>query len=131
MCVCVYVSGLRWTRVYLPTYLPPVSSQRWVKGALQLLSKRYRYIRFAQVPERISISSSDGDHQRFILDLPMKPGTIRNKWLRSWNWNRRSLWVTAPKSLVQFDYETAASIYLGPQSTFNPNPGLTFGPKQG
>jgi len=43
---------------------------------------------------------SDGDHQRCILDLPMKPGTIRNKWLKSRNWNRRSLWVTVPKALV-------------------------------
>ena len=32
-----------------------------------------------QVTERISVSSSDGDHQRCILDLPMKPGTIRNQ----------------------------------------------------
>jgi len=50
-----------------------------VKGALQLLSKSYMSNRFAQVPERISVSSSDGDHQRCILDLPRKPGTIRNK----------------------------------------------------
>jgi len=37
--------------------------------------------------------------------------------LTSRNWNRRLLWVTAPKSLVQFDYETAASIFLGAQGT--------------
>jgi len=42
-------------------------------------------------------------------------------WLRSRNWNRRSLWVTAPKSLVQFDYENAVWIYLGAQGTFNPS----------
>ena len=50
-----------------------------VKGTLQLLSKRHKSNRFAQVPERISVSSSDGDHQRFILDLPMNSGTTRNK----------------------------------------------------
>ena len=61
----------------------------YVKGALQLLSKRHMSNRFAQVPERISVSSSDGDHQRFILDLPMKSGTTRKKWLKSRNWNRR------------------------------------------
>jgi len=33
------------------------------KGAVQLLINRYGLIRFAQVPERISVSSSDGDHQ--------------------------------------------------------------------
>jgi len=49
----------------------------------------------------------------------MKPGTIRNKWLKRRNWNHRSLWVTAPKSLVQFDYETAASIYLDAQGSLN------------
>jgi len=57
----------------------------------------------------------------------MKPGTIRNKWLKSRNWNSRSLWVTAPKSEVQFDYEKAASIYLGAQGNFKglTRPGLT------
>ena len=64
------------------------------------------------------VSGSDGDHQRCILDLPMKPETIQNKWLIGRNWNRRSLWVTAPKSLVQFDYNKAESIYLGAQGTF-------------
>jgi len=94
-----------------------------VKGALQLLSKRYRSIRLAHVPERISISSSDGDHQRFIIDLPMKPEKNRSKWLRSRNWNRRSLWVAAAKSSVQFEYEKAVSIYLGLQGTFDPMSG--------
>jgi len=32
-----------------------------VKGALQLLSNRSKKIRFAQVPERNSVSSSDSD----------------------------------------------------------------------
>jgi len=44
-----------------------------VKGALQLLSKLHMQNRVAQVPERISVSGSDGDRQRFIQDLPMKP----------------------------------------------------------
>jgi len=48
----------------------------------------------------------------------MKPEPIRNQWLRSRNWNRRSLWVAAPKPYVQFDYEKAVSIYLGAQGTF-------------
>jgi len=52
-------------------------------------------------------------------DLPMNPGRTRNKRLKSRNSNRRSLRVAAPKSLVQFDCENAASIHSGAQGTFN------------
>ena len=47
----------------------------------------------------------------------MKHGTIQNKWLKSRNWNRRSLWVTAPKSLVHVEEEKLLENYLGAQST--------------
>jgi len=65
----------------IPFSAPPayIATQFRVQGALQLLSKRHKYNRFVQIPERISVSSYDRDHQRFILDLPMKPGTTRNK----------------------------------------------------
>ena len=35
------------------------------------------------------------------------------------NWNRRSLWVAAPKSLVHVEYEKLLENYLGAQGTFN------------
>jgi len=41
------------------------------------------------------------------------------------NWNRRSLWVAAPKSLVHVEYEKLLENDLGAQGTFNsfvPNP---------
>ena len=89
-----------WTTRFVVMMFGNSQSTRHLQGALQLLSKRHMQNRFPQVPERISFSSSDGDPQQFNLDLPMKPGTIRNKWLKSRNWNRRSLRVAAPKSLV-------------------------------
>jgi len=73
ICICIYI--MRILVLVLTLTLTLCS----LKGALQLLSKRHKYNRFAQVPERISVSSSDGDHHRFILDLPMKPVRIRNK----------------------------------------------------
>jgi len=48
----------------------------------------------------------------------MKPGRTRNKRLTSRNWNRRSLWVAAPKSLVHVEYEKRPENYLSAQSTF-------------
>jgi len=36
-----------------------------VKGALQLQSKRHKYIRFAHVHGRVVFSRSDGENQRF------------------------------------------------------------------
>jgi len=56
-----------------------------LKGALQLLSNRSKYIRFAQVPKQNSVSSS---WQRFIRDLPMNPeqfGGSKRLTCRNWN----------------------------------------------
>jgi len=35
------------------------------------------------------------------------------------NWNRRSLWVAAPQSLVHVEYEKLLENYLGAQGAFN------------
>ena len=65
-----------------------------LKRAMQLLNQRYRQIRFAQVPERISVSRSDGDHQRLNLDAPMKPEQFGTRDRPCRNGTRRSVWVS-------------------------------------
>ena len=51
------------------------------------------------------------------LWIPKKLGTC--DW-PSRNWNRRSLWVAAPKSSVHVEYEKLLENYLCAQGTFNP-----------
>jgi len=89
-----------------------------VTSTMQLLSKNYRYIHFAHVHKRVLFSRSDCDNQRFTHGLLMQPEQFGTS---DWNVeteNVVSLWVTAPKSWVQFDDETAASIYFDAQGTF-------------
>jgi len=65
----------------------------WVEGAMQLLSKRSKYIRFAHVHERTSFSSSEGDNQRFILNLLTRDEAREQRrklvWLELLNRKRR------------------------------------------
>jgi len=51
---------------------------QWVKGALQLLSNRHMYIRFAHVHERVLLLRSVELLTAITSDLPMKPGRTRN-----------------------------------------------------
>jgi len=53
---------------------------------------------------------------------PWNPEELGTRDWPSRNWNRRSLWVAAPKSLVYVEYEKLLENYLGAQGTFNPNP---------
>jgi len=55
--------------------------------------------------------------------LTMKPGRTQNKRLAELKLKPSFIMshsVTAPKSLVHFNYKKAASLYLGAQGTFNP-----------
>jgi len=51
-------------------------------------------------------------------DSPMKPGRTRNKRLTSRNWNRRSLWIAAPKVISTRWIRETSETYLGAQGTF-------------
>jgi len=51
---------------------------------------------------------------------PWNPEKLGTRDMPSRNWNRRSLWVAAPKSLVHVEYEKLLENYLGAQGTFNP-----------
>jgi len=50
---------------------------------------------------------------------PLHPEKLGTRDWPSQNWNRRSLWVAAPKSLVHVEYEKLLENYLGAQGTFN------------
>jgi len=50
---------------------------------------------------------------------PWNPEELGTRDWPSRNWNRRSLWVAAPKSLVHVEYEKLLENYLGAQGTFN------------
>jgi len=85
----------------------PSRRQQWVKGALQLLSKRHMQNRFAQVPERNSVSSSDSD-------LSAIYPWIRNNSEEASYWCVETetsfmLWVTASKSK---SWEVISTVWL-------------------
>jgi len=55
---------------------------------------------------------------------PWNPEEFGTRDWPSRNWNRRSLWVAAPKSLVHVEWEKLLENYIGAQSTFSPKPVL-------
>jgi len=102
-----------------------------LKGALELLSNRSKLTRFAQVPERNSVSSSDSDLSAiypWIRNNSEEASDWWSKLKRLLCYESQHQSQSNEKSLVQFDYEEAVSNYLGTQSTFKrffaiyPNP---------
>jgi len=96
-----------------------------LKGALQLLSNRYKYIRFAQVPERNSVSSSGNNLSAiypWIRNNSEEASDDVSKLKRLLCYESQHQSQSDEKSLEKFGYEKAVSNYLGTQSTFNPNP---------
>jgi len=62
MSISIYLYVDLWICLYSIHLPPPSGNGGWThKGALQLLSNRSKQIRFAQVPERNSGSSSDSN----------------------------------------------------------------------
>jgi len=98
-----------------------ISVFRSFKGALQLLSNCSKYIRFAQVPERNSVSSSDSNLSAiypYIRNNSEEASDWWSKLKRLLCYESQHQSQSNEKSLVQFDYEKAVLNYLGTQSTF-------------